>query len=159
MSLVLFAAAAALSVILAVTAGVVLSSKKTASDKEGEKNMVKSLFQYLVLFATLMMTIGGSVSVFMAVADIVSPSPYYQSFENYKEMTRNIAKDPNAQDDAAQADRLSDEELRIRYDAIVEEERRNEQARAVNRLIKSLGWIVIPLPVFLYYQRRLKHSA
>ena len=31
-----------------------------------------------------MMTIGGSVGVFMAAADIVAPAYYYQSFEDYK---------------------------------------------------------------------------
>jgi len=27
--------------------------------------------------------------------------------------------------------------------------------RAKNSLVKSLGWIVVPLPVFIYFQRRL----
>jgi hypothetical protein len=141
--------------IVVIAAAVAAASRRNASDNGGEKNMVKTLFHYLVLFATLMMTIGGSVSVFMALADIITPTPYYQSFESYKEMMRS----PKAADGepSAQAP-LSDDELRARYDAIVEEERKNEQTRAINRLIKSLGWIVIPLPVFLYYQRRLKQA-
>jgi hypothetical protein len=136
-----------------IAAAIAAATRRNASDKEGEKDMVKSLFHYLVLFATLMMTIGGSVSVFMALADIVTPTPYYQSFESYKEMMRS----PKAADSgSADTETLSDEQLRQRYDAIVEEEREKERSRAINRLIKSLGWIVIPLPVFLYYQRRLK---
>src|SRR5690606_37353873 len=101
----------------------------------------------------LMMTIGGSVSVFMALADIVTPTPYYQSFESYKEMMRSPKA---AEGGSADTETLTEEQLRARYDAIVEEEREKERSRAINRLIKSLGWIVIPLPVFLYYQRRLK---
>jgi hypothetical protein len=46
--------------------------------------VIKNAYVYLVLFATLMMIIGGSVSAFMAIADIVAPAPYYQSFEDFK---------------------------------------------------------------------------
>ncbi len=143
----------ALVVILTVFA--ILASRKNTVNKEGDKNMMKSLFYYLVLFATLMMTIGGSVSAFMAVADIVSPPPYYQSYENFKEMTRNAKyQTPDGQTEEPEA--ISEEELRERYDTMVEETRAQEQSRAINRLIKSLGWIVIPFPIFLYYQRRMK---
>ena len=45
--------------------------------------MVK-IFTSTSFIATLMMVIGGSVSAFMAVADIVAPTPYYQSFEDFK---------------------------------------------------------------------------
>ncbi|GAA3325882.1 hypothetical protein GCM10020331_059550 [Ectobacillus funiculus] len=54
--------------------------------------MVKHLYYYLVLFATLMMSIGGSVGIFfMSVADYVSPNSYYQSFTDYKTMTEKEA--------------------------------------------------------------------
>ena len=43
-------------------------------------------------------------------------------------------------------------ELKARYDAMVESEL-NRQKAGPNTLIKSLGWIIIPLPVFVYYQR------
>ena len=117
--------------------------------------MIKTLFYYLVLFATLMMTIGGSVSAFMAIADLVAPAPYYQSFENYKEMMNGTRKAID-EGQAEEQEPLSEEVLRERYDAMAEEERINEQKRAINTLIKSLGWIIIPFPIFLYYQRRLK---
>jgi hypothetical protein len=35
------------------------------------------------------------------------------------------------------------------------EQRESRIAKAKNSLVKSLGWIVIPLPVFIYFQRRL----
>ena len=55
-----------------------------AESKEGGEDVIKNVYIYRVLFATLMMTIGGSVGVFMAAADIVAPAYYYQSFEDYK---------------------------------------------------------------------------
>jgi hypothetical protein len=111
--------------------------------------LIKSIFYYLVIFSTLMMTIGGSVSVFVAVADLVSPPPYYQSYESYREMVLS-GKDANAETPP------SEELIRQRYDRLVQEEQQQTRARAVNRLIKSRGWIVIPLPVFIYFQRREK---
>jgi len=136
----------------------VIASKKGNMNEEGEHSMIKTLFYYLVLFATLMMTIGGSVSAFMAIADIVAPAPYYQSFENFKEMTNSSGKFPSPEEQTEEREILSEEELRDRYEAIVEEERINERNRAVNHLIKSLGWIIIPFPIFLYYQRRMKKT-
>jgi hypothetical protein len=40
----------------------VIASKKGNMNEEGEHSMIKTTFYYLVLFATLMMTIGGSVA-------------------------------------------------------------------------------------------------
>ena len=45
--------------------------------------------------------------------------------------------------------------MRDKYNAIVAGERNRQVERAKNSLIKSLGWIIIPLPVFIYFQRRL----
>ena len=50
----------------------------------GDEAVIRHLYTYLVLFATLMMVIGGGISIFMAAADLVSPPSYYQSFEDYK---------------------------------------------------------------------------
>jgi hypothetical protein len=38
---------------------------------------------------------------------------------------------------------------------MVQQEKERQVERAKNNLIKSFGWIAIPLPVFLYFQRRL----
>ena len=112
------------------------------------EDMIKTVYIYLVLLATLMMTIGGSVAAFMAVADIVSPPAYYQSFAEYQRMPEKIP-------DQKQAD-MTQEELRKNYDELVLQEKQRARDRAVNSLIKSFGWIVIPFPVFLYYQRKLR---
>ena len=55
--------------------------------EQGGEKVVRHLYTYLDLFATLMMVIGGGVSIFMAAADLASPSGYYQSFTEYKQMT------------------------------------------------------------------------
>ncbi|NLK52546.1 MAG: hypothetical protein GX295_08905 [Syntrophomonadaceae bacterium] len=133
-------------VLIFVIVGVLGVKKGYTEYPERGNEMIKTVFVYLVLFATLMMIIGGSVAAFMAVADIVSPPAYYQSFEQYKNIPPEKLE-PN----------LSESELKSRYDQMVTEEKERVKQRAVNSLIKSFGWIIIPLPVFLYFQRRVKN--
>lgn len=137
-----------LALLLLVVAGVV-SIKSGA--KGGREDVVKKVYIYLVLFVTLMMTIGGSVAVFTAVADIIAPTPYYQSFEEYKMGVER----PYTYNGVTETTKLSEEELRKRYEDMVLTQKENQINRAKNSLIKSLGWIAIPLPVFIYFQRRL----
>lgn len=123
---------------------------------EGGENVIKTVYVYLVLFATLMMIIGGSVSAFMAVADIVAPTPYYQTFEDFRRYSKDV--EFRGEGEATQAEEVSEQELRERYEAMVQAEKERQVNRAKNSLIKSLGWIVIPLPVFIYFQRMRKEA-
>ena len=75
---------------------------------------------------------------------------YYQSFEEYK-MYGHKAPVAEGQGDTE----LSEEELLERYNAMVATEQARQVNRAVNSLIKSLGWIIVPLPIFIYYQKRI----
>lgn len=120
--------------------------------EQGGEKVVRHLYTYLVLFATLMMVIGGGVSIFMAAADLASPSGYYQSYTEYKQLT--IA----GKIEGSKTE-MSEEELRSNYEVYVKEEEKRQKDRATNQIIKSLGFIVIPLPVFLYFNRlRKQHS-
>ena len=138
--------------ILLVVLIVLIVSTVKAQPKEGGEEMIKKVYIYLVLFATLMMTIGGSVAIFMAIADIVAPaSSYHQTFDDYRRgMDRSYYPEAEREDE-----KLSEAELRERYDAMLVQQKQNQIERAKNSLIKSLGWIVVPLPVFIYFQRRL----
>ncbi|MGI6588167.1 MAG: hypothetical protein ACOX2N_05205 [Peptococcia bacterium] len=133
----------AIIVIFLITAAI-----KAGPEKGGDE-VIKKVYLYLVLFTTLMMIIGGSVAAFMAAADIVSPTAYYQSFEDYKRYSEH--EKSNVEGDV----KLSEEELLIRYNDMVATEKERQAARAKNSLLKSLGWIIIPFPVFVYSQRRL----
>lgn len=117
--------------------------------EQGGEKVVRHLYTYLVLFATLMMVIGGGVSIFMATADLVSPTGYYQSFTEYKQMTLNGKIEGSETD-------MTEEEIRSNYDLYVIEERERQKNRAINQIIKSLGFIVIPLPVFMYFNKLRK---
>lgn len=141
---ILFFIAIIIIILVAVAAG------RMGSEKGGEE-VIKNVYIYLVLFATLMMTIGGSVSVFMAVADIVSPVAYYQTFEDYKLSSDKTYVDKNSEGKA----QLTEQELRDNYETMISAEKERQINRAKNTLIKSFGWIIIPLPIFLYFQRRL----
>lgn len=134
--------------IVVVVLIVLIIAGAKATQTNGGEEMIKTVYIYLVLFATLMMTIGGSVAAFMAAADIVSPTGYYQTFEEYK-MYGNKAPVVEGQEDVV----LSEEEMLEKYNAIVTTEKARQGERAVNSLIKSLGWIVIPLPIFIYFQK------
>lgn len=124
---------------------------------QGGEEVIKTVYVYLVLFATLMMIIGGSVSAFMAVADIVAPTPYYQTFEDFRRWGADVKY--NADGEAIEdQEQVSEEVLRERYDAMVQAEKDRQINRAKNSLIKSMGWIVIPLPIFVYFQRLRKEA-
>lgn len=140
--------------IVLIIASVLGVKKGSEVSLERGNEMIKTVYVYLILFATLMMTIGGTVAAFMAVADIVAPPRYYQSFEQYKMEPRYKGEYPTSPVNQPQT--LSDEELKDQYNRIVSDERLLTQQRALNSLVKSFGWIVIPLPVFLYFQNRMK---
>ncbi|CAM3707991.1 hypothetical protein [Mesobacillus zeae] len=118
--------------------------------EKGGELIVRNIYTYLVLFATLMMVIGGGISIFMAAADFVSPSGYYQSYAEYKETTQYDGKDE------VKKEQISEKELRESYDEMIIEEKARTKENAVNQIIKSLGFIVIPLPVFLYFNKQRK---
>ncbi|MEH7443575.1 hypothetical protein V7201_14790 [Bacillus sp. JJ1122] len=120
--------------------------------EKGGESVVRHLYIYLVLFATLMMVIGGGVSIFMATADLVSPSGYYQSFTEYKQMNQNGKIEGSKTE-------LSEDALRSNYDDYLNEEKTRQKGRALNQIIKSLGFIVIPLPVFLYFNKLRKQQV
>ena len=120
--------------------------------EKGGETVVRHLYTYLVLFATLMMVIGGGVSIFMATADLVSPSGYYQSYTEYKQMFVNEKTEDSKTE-------LSEKELRSNYDQYLEDETTRQKDRAINQIIKSLGFIVIPLPVFLYFNKLRKQHV
>lgn len=138
-----------LVVIVLILAAIAISATRGIS-KEGGNIMMKNVYIYVVLFATLMMIIGGSVAAFMAVADIVTPAPYNQSFEEYRQWGLEKSENTNTKAN------LSETELKARYDALVVAEKDRQINRAKNSLVKSMGWIIIPLPVFVIFQKRLK---
>ena len=144
-----------LLILLVVFIVAAIVATKNASSDEGGTDVIKNIFIYLVLFATLMMTIGGSVAAFMAIADIVTPAPHHQSFEDFKRWGGD--RTPYPYEEMLETS-ITEEELRERYDRMVQEQKQIQVTRAKNSLVKSLGWIVIPLPVFLYFQRRLARN-
>ncbi|MGG0718643.1 hypothetical protein ABE096_13760 [Robertmurraya massiliosenegalensis] len=118
-----------------------------SKSKEGGESVIRHLYVYLVLFATLMMVIGGGISIFMATADLVSPPTYYQTFTDFKMMREGekIEGQPPVQ--------ISEEQLRAEYEQLKEDDKERQRNNAKNQIIKSLGFIVIPLPIFIYFNK------
>lgn len=138
--------------ILASVVGVAGIKRGSVESSERGSEMIKTVYVYLILFATLMMTIGGTVAAFMAVADIVSPPPYGETFAQYQ-LAPQYKVDPSS---SVNPTPQSDAELKKQYDQMIADQNLVTKQRAINSLIKSFGWIVIPLPVFLYFQNRMK---
>lgn len=136
------------AVIVGLILFIIASIKFNVENEKEGMDVLKNIYHYLVLFATLMMIIGGSVAAFMSIADLVSPAPYYQSFDEFKRIY-NETKDKNEP-------AKTETELRADYDTMVEHEKEKEKQRAINSLMKSFGWIIIPLPIFVYFQRQLR---
>ena len=139
-------------IVVVIIVIIMVIAARPIEGKRGGEDMIKNVYVYLVLFATLMMVIGGGVGVFMATADIIFPAPYYQSFEDYRQMSIRMAERP---DGAMIQETQSNEELMEMYTATVDMQREKQVNRAKNALVKSFGWIVIPLPIFIYFKRNI----
>ncbi|WP_110113470.1 hypothetical protein [Bacillus sp. CGMCC 1.16541] len=120
--------------------------------KEGEKeDMFKQLYVYLVLFFTLMMTIGGGIGIFMGASDYVSPTTYYERYEDYK-----FSRMAEAQDRKID---LNEEIIRQDYERMIDRETERTKQQGINTIIKSFGFIIIPFPIFLYFNRMRKQDS
>lgn len=125
------------------------------SEQEEKEDMIKQVYQYAVAFITLVMVIGGGVFAFMSMADYVSPNTYIETFEEYKNMRLDNPKFENEQ---PVKEVISEEDLRKQYDAKVHQEIERSKQRALNGFIKSLGWIIIPFPIYIFFQRRINRD-
>ncbi|WP_332629459.1 hypothetical protein [Halalkalibacter flavus] len=113
--------------------------------------MVKQVYHYAVAFITLIMVISGGVFAFMSVADYISPNIYIETFEDYKSMREH----KNETDHEAS---ISESDLIAQYDAMLKQKIEYQKQSALNGLIKSLGWIFIPLPIFVFFQRKINRE-
>lgn len=100
--------------------------------------MIRAVYYYGIAFITLMMLIGGSVTFFMETANYVKPAPYV--------MTKVEFNDPN----------MSMKKKNQTYADYVEESRKTARDQALNSMIKSLGWIIIPGAVYVFVNRRIR---
>ncbi|MGN5650843.1 hypothetical protein [Bacillus sp. Brlt_9] len=128
---------------IAVIAFIILAALKWK--EEGGENVFRQLYIHLVLFATLMLSIGGGIGAFMGLSDLISPTPYYETYNSFKQMKMSQFKDTNQT--------LSEEQIRAEYDNNVEDNKERTKQEALNTVIRSLGFIIIPLPIFFYFNR------
>lgn len=124
--------------------------------QEEREDMIKQVYQYAVAFITLVMVIGGGVFAFMSVADYVSPNTYIETFEEYKDM--RINSNPKFENQQPAKEVISEEDLQKQYEAKVHQEIERSKQRALNGFIKSLGWIIIPFPIYIFFQRRINRD-
>ncbi len=75
------------------------------------------------------------------------------TFEEFKRLDRE--RPLTGTDTIDKGANPSEEELKQQYEAMVLREKEIQVNGAKNSLIRSFGWIIIPLPVFIYFQRHL----
>lgn len=114
--------------------------------------MIAKIYIYLVSFATLMMVIGGGIGLFSAIANIVAPTNYYMSYSDYVQTYHSTEENK----DTHNKETLSKEAIQLDYEQYMEKEKEVEKTRNINSLIHSFGWILIPLPIFFFMQRRIR---
>ena len=100
--------------------------------------MIRAVYHYAIAFITLMMLIGGSITFFIETANYVKPAPYLMTKVEFKDNAATLQKKNQT------------------YDAYVEEARSTARDQALNSMIKSLGWILIPGAVFGFVNRRIR---
>ncbi|MCM3617074.1 hypothetical protein M3936_05675 [Sutcliffiella horikoshii] len=138
--------------------GFLISKGSITFEEKRSAGMIRVVYYYLILFMTLMMTIGGSVAAFMAIADIVSPSSYHQTYSDYKEMKIANKTKFDESGKPISGPEIDEDELLAEYNAVVAQEKERNREMAWNSLIKSFGWIIIPLPIFIFYQRKVRRN-
>lgn len=135
------------SIIVLIVMFVSAARKNTRKER---LHVIKAIYFYAISFITLIMVIGGGVALFMAASDYVSPATYFMTEQDFK--TSNKTVDASGKDTTV----LTDAEWKAKYEAYKTTEEERAQKQALNSLIKSLGWIVIPAPIFIYTQRRIR---
>lgn len=78
--------------------------------------MIKAIYYYAISFITLIMVIGGGISLFYSLGDFFFPAAK-EAYDYYAS---------------------------------------TNQDQALNNAIQSLGWIVIPGPIFYFTQKRIR---
>ena len=127
------------------------------TEEDGE-DMLKSIYTYLVLFATLMMSIGGSVGLFMGVADYIVPDPYIESYESYRSSQVANTDQYNPETQEFESTAPDESEIRENYELMKKDRVDSARTSSLKQMIQSVGWIAIPLPIFLYYQNQNKEK-
>lgn len=145
------------TVLFVIIVGLALGAKRVINiEQEEREDMIKLVYHYAVAFITLIMVIGGGVFAFMSVADFVSPNTYIETFDEYTNMRK--MENPKFENGQQGQEQISEEELKKQYDAKVNQQIENTKQRAINGFIKSLGWIIIPLPIYIFFQRRINRE-
>lgn len=129
-----------------------LYTVKKVSKRKGSDFLVRHVYYYAVMLITLVMMIGGMIAAAVNVVSLVNPTPYYMSFEDYKQ-------NQHYEDEGEkEREHLSEEQLLANYERYQTEEVERDRVHTVNQLLYSGFWVFIPLPFFVLARRQLKRQ-
>lgn len=105
---------------------------------------IKTIYIYLIAFVAALMILWGSVSIFTSIGNFIYPKvdvlTYVEFFSNAKLKKAYYLVYEG-----------TDFNNKL-YEKYVEETVKPYKEQALNELIKSIGWTVIPLMFFTYFQ-------
>lgn len=114
--------------------------------------IIKSLFVYAVLLITLVISIFGGIQIFNSAADYLIPNNYIESYEDYKNYNY---KDRYGESHGVEYSTLSEDEIRANYEAYKADSIEKSKQSALKELIKSIGTLIIALPIFYVFQKKV----
>lgn len=100
-------------------------------------------------FATLMMSICGGIGLYMGISDYINPTGYYQTYSEFKD-TKSYDKEGKRQSPG------KEEQLKEEYKTYFEDEKKRTKDQAKGTIVNSIGFILIPFPIFLYFNKQRK---
>ena len=118
---------------------------------------IRSVYYYLVCFATLLMLVFGTVQIANHVLNLVlPPDTYGPSAIDMYERVRARPMQPNQP--GALADTLSEETLKRMAEEENERIRRMQRRSDARGILHSLALVLIAGPVYLYHWRRVRRT-
>lgn len=130
--------------------GFLISRKiQTKETEDKQSNQLFAFFRYSILFITIIMMLGGGISIFMNVADYIAPSTYTQPYHEFKMYKKQeLTKE--------ELENTSEAEFKEMYDEKLQNDEKQMQKSALKGIVKSFGFIIIPFPIFYFFVRKRK---
>lgn len=109
---------------------------------------IKAIYVYLIAFVSALMILGGGVSIFTAIGNYIYPKVDIPTRVEFVFSNEKLWQEyQTAYHDSAL-------EINV-YDRYVADIVKPYKEQALNELIKSIGWTLIPLMFFTYFQTQI----
>lgn len=133
-------------------------------------SIVKQIYIHVVLVITLVITLVSTATLLVGALSLVTFTGYIDSYEQFAQNnqmncvnqvsvgisdvpTKPILKKSNDSDC-----KKTDTELHTMYDQMVTTAKQNESRNEVNNILKAIPWIIVSLPIFIWFNKMRKED-